>query len=372
MLARALERERLHHGLLLAGPRGVGKATLARGLACAILCEVEPATGCGKCNSCLRVLNGHHTDITVLEGEGKSRTVTADSARAAALRSQHAPFERTSSRPGHLVIIDPADRMQPKAAAALLKSLEEPPPGVYFALLATNANDLLDTLRSRCLSIRLEGIEDGLVERVLAEESARRGLTLEPKRQALAIQLSEGSPGLALELAMDPSLDLTTDLLGHTLASVNHGAPGIFAGDGSPLWSAWKQAVLAAPDPSEEGGTPSNEDDQLIVVKGKKKRPMKKSAKKSAKKSKKPTETAAKQRAAANRLAELWLIHLRELSRGRGGLSNMPRLRLGESAELSRQMSMVQQFQAGLARNPNVRLALENTLLRLTDPHERR
>ncbi|MCA9686637.1 MAG: AAA family ATPase, partial [Myxococcales bacterium] len=122
MLSRAIARKRLHHGLVFSGPPGIGKGALARGLACALNCPVAPALGCGSCDGCRRILTGRHTDLRRLEGEGKSQTVTAAAARETALRAQHAPFEA----PAHVIIIDPADRMHPAAAAALLKAIEEP------------------------------------------------------------------------------------------------------------------------------------------------------------------------------------------------------------------------------------------------------
>jgi DNA polymerase-3 subunit delta' len=152
MLARAIERERLHPGLVFAGPRGVGKATLARGVACALICAVAPARGCGTCDACRRILTGRHTDLARLEGEGKSRTIRTGPAREVAIRAQHAPFESRA----HVIIVDPADRMHPSAAAALLKSIEEPNSGVYWVLIATNISDLLDTIASRCMTMPLE------------------------------------------------------------------------------------------------------------------------------------------------------------------------------------------------------------------------
>ncbi|NVB40908.1 AAA family ATPase [Pseudenhygromyxa sp. WMMC2535] len=366
MLSRAIARGRLHHGLVLSGPRGVGKAALARGLGCALICTRAPARGCGECDDCRRVLGGRHTDVRVLVGEGKSQTITAAAAREAAIRCQHAPFEAQA----HVVIIDPADRMHPAAAAALLKAIEEPREGVYWVLLATNLHDILDTILSRCMTVPLERLGAAQTRTVVEAALADAAEPPSGERLELAISLSEGSPGVALELLGDDSLEPTRALLATTLRAMELGPAAIFSGDRSPLWSSWKSAVLATPEPGERASEAGDEDEaEVVVVKGPKGR-KKKSRKKSKKKRDKPKESAARQRAAAARLAELWMLHLRELLRGGEGLPQMPRLSDArrEGGELVAQMQAVQRFQASLIRNPNVRLSFEQLLLELAPP----
>ena len=361
MLTRAIERQRLHHGLVFAGPRGIGKATLARGLACALICDVAPARGCGTCDDCRRLLSGRHTDLRRLEGQGKTRTIATGPAREVALRAQHAPFESRA----HVIILDPADRMHGAAAAAMLKSIEEPKPGVYWALIATNIGDVLDTILSRCMTIPLERLSLADTRAVVTAELARHDhadARVEDERRELAISLADGSPGVALELLRDPSLEPTRELLAATLRALELGAQAVFSGDRSPLWSAWKTAVVATPEPGELDD--DEPEDEVVVVKAKKK-PAKKKAKASASKSSNK-DTPARQRAMAGRLAELWLLHLRELLLGREGLRGMPALR--EGLDLSRQMQIIQTFQTNLARNPNVRLNFEQLLLTLEGP----
>jgi DNA polymerase-3 subunit delta' len=376
MLSRAIARGRLHHGLVLAGPRGIGKATLARGLACALVCKRAPAHGCGECDACRRLLANRHTDLRWLEGEGKSRTIATGPAREAALRAQHAPFEARA----HVIVIDPADRMQPAAAAALLKAIEEPREGVYWVLVATNLYDVLDTLLSRCMTLSLERLGDADTETIVARELERRGLDVGPERTTLAISLADGSPGVALELLGDTSLEPTRALLGTTLQALQLGPAAIFSGDRSPLWSAWKDAVAATPEPSEESHASSGDEGEVIVVstgKAKKSSRTPASAKKASKKaagksegegddageSEGGKESPARQRATAARLAELWLLHLRERMRGREGLRGLPAVELG--AGTTKQMQAIQAFQTALARNPNVRLSFEQLLLEL-------
>lgn len=360
MLSRAIGRARLHHGLVLAGPRGIGKATLARGLACALNCEVEPARGCGRCDSCRRFLHDRHTDFVKLEGEGKSRMIKREAARDVAIRAQHAPFEARA----HVIVVDPADNMHPFSAATLLKSIEEPQPGVFWVLIASNLHDVLDTILSRCMVLPLERLSAEQTREVVTAELSRRGLVLDEQRRRLAISLADGSPGVALELLADESLEPTRDLLAATLRALEVGPGAVFSGDRSPLWSAWKTAVLASPDPDDDSD-PVEEEEQVVVVKGKKPSKKKTAKKAAAKSSDGNKETPARQRAAAGRMAELWLLHLHERLLGREGLHGLPRPAGGDE-QLARQMQAIQRFQTNLARNPNVRLSFEQLLLGLT------
>lgn len=374
MLSRAIARGRLHHGLVLAGSRGIGKATLALGLACALICEQAPALGCGRCDACRRLLGNRHTDLRRLEGEGKSRTIATAPAREAALRAQHAPFESRA----HVIVIDPADRMQPAAAASLLKAIEEPRDGVYWVLIASNLYDVLDTILSRCMTIPIERLGDADVRTVVDAELARRELDVTPEQIELAISLADGSPGVALELLGDASLEPTRVLLANTLQALQIGPGALFSGDRSPLWSAWKDAVVATPEPGEEP-VDDGEGEVVVVSKGKSK-PSKKPSKKATKLSSRPPaaeraasedgqsssqskESPARQRATAARLAELWLLHLRERMRGREGLRGLPNVDIGRAT--TTQMQAIQKFQTALGRNPNVRLSFEQLLLEL-------
>ena len=351
MLARAIERGKLHHSLLLVGPRGIGKATLARGLACALSCEVKPSRGCGECSTCERILRRTHPDLAALEGQGKSRSILTDDARQAAIRCQHAPFEA----PAHVLVIDPADRMQAAAAAALLKTIEEPPPGVYFVLLAENLGGVLDTLVSRSTTLSLSPLSQSDVRAVVDVATRKESLSLDPKRVELGIRLSEGCPGAALEFATDPSLEIAERMMDEIFQALTAGSRGIFVGERSPLWKAWSELLEATPS----GDAPPPEEEAVVVVKGKKGR-KKKSAKATKKESK---DSPARQRNAALKLSTLWLLRLHEQLKGErptpASLQLSPR-------ELTQHIGTVQSFQASLARNPNVRLALESTLLKLS------
>lgn len=321
-LSRAISRDQLHHGLIFVGPEGVGKATLARGLGAALHCGVETAIGCGACNSCRRIASGVHAGVEWLVPDEPGGRVKVEHARALANRLEMAPFEGDH----HLVVFDPADAIGEAGFNAMLKTLEEPRPGVHFVMIVTGLDVLLPTILSRCLTVRLGRLDDDDVAAIVRAKMAQMADTEAPPapgRVELAVGLAGGSAGLAVQLALDPTLDAALALLAQVVSAAEAGASAIFGGDKSPLWQAWSDAV----GPAKTG------------------RP-------------------ARERATLRRLCELWLLHLRERLRGRDGLPGVPAGPRDPRAVLAR-LDGVQALLESLSRNPNVRLSLEQTLLNL-------
>lgn len=154
----------LHHALLLAGPAGQGKRQFAEAAAWRLLCEAPSPRGfaCGECVGCQWLQADNHPDLLRLvpeqeseggeEAEGKeagktkSHQIRIDQVRALT------PVLAVSAHRGgrRVIIVDPAEAMNPFTANALLKLLEEPPAGVVFLLVSAQPMRLLPTLRSRC------------------------------------------------------------------------------------------------------------------------------------------------------------------------------------------------------------------------------
>src|SRR6476620_9316819 len=136
-LKGAIARDRVAHGYLLCGPRGVGKTTLARVLAMALNCERrgDAALGgepCGECASCTRIWSGS-SSLDVVEIDAASNR-GVDDARELRERAMYAPSGETHYK---VYIVDEAHMLTREAWNALLKILEEPPPRVVFVFATT-------------------------------------------------------------------------------------------------------------------------------------------------------------------------------------------------------------------------------------------
>ena len=159
-------RARWPHAVLVAGPAGIGKRMLADWLARTLLCEKPSVNGapCGECPSCRYARAGQHPDLRIIEPVDDDEEnpkpvewIVVDRIRALVRWSG-----LTSHRGGAKVaLIDPAERMNPAAANALLKTLEEPQPDTYFLLVSHQPGRLPATIASRCqrLAVPVPGRE---------------------------------------------------------------------------------------------------------------------------------------------------------------------------------------------------------------------
>jgi DNA polymerase III subunit delta' len=144
------------HALLIDGPRGIGKRTFALNLARALLCENPGAGGaaCGICAGCHYVAAGQHPDLRIIEPfilDDEGEVKTQDPIPVDRIRALTEWAQLTSHRGrAKVAVIVPAEAMNPAAANALLKTLEEPPPSTYLMLVAHQPGRVPATLRSRC------------------------------------------------------------------------------------------------------------------------------------------------------------------------------------------------------------------------------
>ena len=209
-LQPALERGRAAHAYLLTGPPRVGKLTLAREIAQAVNCLEGPGAPCGQCVQCRRIADGRHADVRVadidfsrqVEGRETVSAITIGAIRELERTVNLNPFEGSRT----VIIIDGAGAMTPEAANALLKTLEEPPPGVLFLLLAADEDALLTTIRSRCQTLALLPMSRRGMLEFLAEQTGADGRAVSDGEADLLYRLSRGCLGWAINALKDPQL----------------------------------------------------------------------------------------------------------------------------------------------------------------------
>ena len=193
------------HALLVHGPRGIGKHALALHFAQALLCETPRGDGlaCGTCAGCRYAVAGQHPDLMRLEllvvdpEEGTLEAV--DAIAIDRVRALTDFVQLTSHRQrAKVAVIAPAERMNAAAANALLKTLEEPPPGTFLILVSDQPGRVPATLRSRC---RLLAAPVPDMAPTRARGSPRQGV----KAPELVLAQASGAPLRAIAQA-DPAV----------------------------------------------------------------------------------------------------------------------------------------------------------------------
>jgi len=202
--------------VLLVGPAGIGKTTLALDLAAGLLCEAaDPGERPdGACRACRLVAHGTHADVHHLGPEGPGRQVVIGGpGKPRGIRDLIAELALLPVEGGaRVAIVEAAHRMNEDAQAALLKTLEEPPARTTIILCADAEEPLLPTIRSRCARIRLGPVAVRDIESILTELGAADA----PLGARLA-RIADGRPGLALAWARRPDALRERDALGRAL-----------------------------------------------------------------------------------------------------------------------------------------------------------
>jgi DNA polymerase-3 subunit delta' len=210
------------HAIVIAGPAGVGKTTLAFDLAAGLMCDApEPADRpCRECRGCHLVERGSHADLHLLAPSGPGNQVrignTADPEPGTVRRLISDLALLPVEGGARVALIERADRLNEDAQSALLKTLEEPPAGVTIVLCADREDRLLPTVLSRCVRVRLGPVATRDIEGILAEAGVA-----DPPTAARLARLSAGRPGIARVWALAPDAVTTRAEIARSLLDLS-------------------------------------------------------------------------------------------------------------------------------------------------------
>ena len=222
MFRRAVQRGRTAHAYLFVGPRGIGKRLVARRIAQSLFCArhaAEELEACGSCSACKQVQACVHPDLLAVGlPEGKRELPIALLIGEGERRGREGLLKELSLRPmsasRRIAIIDDADSLSEESANALLKTLEEPPPGSILFLLSPSTDALLPTIRSRCQPLIFSPLSETDIAALLLELD----WTSDAGEAQAVSRLSEGSLETARQL-VESGLRSLRETLHASLAS---------------------------------------------------------------------------------------------------------------------------------------------------------
>jgi DNA polymerase-3 subunit gamma/tau len=204
-LGHALEQQRVAHGYIFSGHRGIGKTTIARILAMALNCRNQIGSAerpspepCGVCDSCKEIRAGNSLDVIEIDaatnrGIDEIRELR-DAARYAPARDRY-----------KIYLLDEAHQITDAAFNALLKILEEPPEHVVFMMATTQPEDIPQTIRSRCQHFSFHAVKFDDIVTQLTQIAAQEGILADPQALALLAEAGDGSMRDALSI-MDQAI----------------------------------------------------------------------------------------------------------------------------------------------------------------------
>ena len=258
-LSRLIASGRLPNALLFAGPEGVGKRQFALEVARSLVCSNRSEhEACGECTACKRVgvlaipafekgEDSHHVFFSQHPDVGVvvpyRRYLLVGAIRALEIEANYRPYEAAT----RVFIVEDADKMNENASNALLKTLEEPPTTSHIILIASRADHLLPTIRSRCQIIRFGPVRFEEIERYLIDIAE-----FSPDDAAIAARASAGSIGRALSIVPASFRTQRSLMLGVLKAAV--------AGN--------KRELLSASEQMTDARNKEEYDETLLILQG--------------------------------------------------------------------------------------------------------
>ena len=200
-LKNAIEQQRIAHGYIFSGHRGIGKTTIARILAMALNCRStdhpvpEP---CGVCDSCREIKAGQSVDVIEIDAAtNRGIDEIRELREAARYRPARDRFK--------IYILDEAHQITDAAFNALLKTLEEPPGHIVFMMATTEPEDIPQTIRSRCQHFSFHAVKFDDIVHQLRDIATQEGIAAEDDALAMLAEAGDGSMRDALSI-MDQAI----------------------------------------------------------------------------------------------------------------------------------------------------------------------
>ncbi len=251
-LARSVAANLVSHAYLFTGPESIGKTTLALAFARLLMCEspdLVSGDSCGECPNCRRIAHGNHPDLTVVEAAEGNRLLGVDAVRDTVVRLANLAPAQARRR---VFVLPKVEQMTANTTNALLKTLEEPPPGVVLLLTAADPESVLPTVISRCQAFTLHPVATDDITELLM-----RTYQEAPDEAKNLAMLAQGRPGWAIRAHAHPDLvEERSQLLDHVVG-LPAAAPderlrvaAVLAKDGDTarealeVWTLWWRDVL--------------------------------------------------------------------------------------------------------------------------------
>ena len=186
-LKKSFEQNKTSHSYLFIGVEGIGKKMIAKDFAKRILC-IENKENCDTCKSCIEFNTNNNPDFMIISPDGNS--IKIEQIRDLQKSIQEKPIISTKK----VYIIDDADKMTSEAQNCLLKTLEEPPEFATIILIGSNESSFLSTIKSRCMILHFEPIENKELKKFLEENYGFSNIS------ANMLDVFQGSIGKAIAL----------------------------------------------------------------------------------------------------------------------------------------------------------------------------
>lgn len=196
-----LKKDRMAHSFLIYGEKGLGKKTMADWLAMSLVCENENSP-CGTCRSCTNARNHIHPDIIYAEHSGKMGGFSVDTVRNICSDA----YIKPNNTDRKIYIFTDADNITVQAQNSLLKLIEEPPAYAYFIFTAADRNVILETIRSRIISLSASEVTRDDAAKALAD----RGISQSDAQNAVSV--FGGNIGKCIDYIESEQMKTSVDL----------------------------------------------------------------------------------------------------------------------------------------------------------------